>query len=126
MSEKAGRWHTSAFRELLLWFGMAGGPVAWALHLSIGYFIVSLPCMSDVREVKVPFYFATAPLAAIAAAAVIIAAANCRRVKLHATDSAESGGRPGFMAAMGMMLSGISLLAIGVQLMALPFWSTCE
>ena len=113
--------------ELAAWLGVFGGPILWGLHLGVGYTLVTLPCISDIDLPRSVLYILTAVTAIGAFACVVTAAMAWRRSGLQLEeDWGEGGGRIGFLAALGIMFSGVSLMAIVVQSFALPFASYCE
>ena len=112
---------------LALWFGLLAGPLAWLAHLATVYLLETLACIANLAAARPLIYLVTLVAALIALAGVLVAGRNSRRAGVEAEGHlGESGGRPGFMAVTGAQLSGISLLAIFVQSLGVPFLQSCR
>ena len=117
----------SRFHDGILLLSVLSGPSAWFVHLGVSYILVTLPCIRVTGSTRDYLYVVTAITASIALAGTILGLAFYRRYYgRQGAAPAESGGRGGFMAALGLMLSGVSFLAILVQSAALPFAEFCE
>ena len=129
-------------RRLHILLAIAFGYLAWQLWLTLAAphkiaglegasekvnILVTLPCIRVTGSTRDYLYVVTAITASIALAGTILGLAFYRRYySRQGAPPAESGGRGGFMAALGLMLSGVSFLAILVQSAALPFAEFCE
>jgi hypothetical protein len=101
-----------------LWFGVLAAPIAWVLHMVIGYsleewFACSPSSITSgevlglgVRSVAV---LITVVFGAIAVVALLVSWRCFRRVP---ADDAETSGRARWMAIVGLMNSGLYLLII--------------
>jgi hypothetical protein len=108
--------------RLLLWFGVAGPPAAWTLHLLLGYGYEEAACSNrgglDVVE---PLIVALT----VVLAAATLAAGAAGYVSWRATrrgDLDDPRGRVAFMGFSGVVASALFLAIIvfgGVQLVVL-------
>jgi hypothetical protein len=101
-----------------LWFGVLGGPIAWVLHMVIGYSLEEWFACSpsagtpgeilgvDVRSVAI---LITIVFGALAAAAGLVAFLSLRRAPRR---DEEGPKRVRWMAIVGLMNSGLYLLII--------------
>lgn len=92
-----------------LWFGVFGGPFAWALHLQLNYALVGWACANDAGLL----------LHAIAIAAILITIASAfaarsslRRLERSPLDVDRVMERRIFMAKSGVILSLFFVLVI--------------
>jgi hypothetical protein len=95
---------------LALWFGMFAGPVAWVLHLMLGYVtedvIACTPGSSTPGEI---LGFGVKPvviaihlvLITVTLVALVVSITAWRR--LRASDERDREGRPAWMALVGIM-----------------------
>ncbi|WP_169808978.1 hypothetical protein [Microtetraspora fusca] len=105
----------SWFRGLLLWFGVLGGVVAWALHLITAWGLVELVCHSGHTAVAGMSLHAVVITATVLPAAIALAAL----ATAWWTSSRELGGwaewktdRIRFTAQIGLWLDGLAAVII--------------
>jgi hypothetical protein len=115
----------------LLWFGVLGGPAAWAAQLVIGYGIQEVTCSSGTRSdslwglgVESALWILTG-LAAATALAAGVAALRVLRSTEGLGGRGEPRGRIGFMGYVGILASALFLLLIVVGGLALIFVDSC-
>jgi hypothetical protein len=107
-------------------FAVIGGAVAWTLHFVGSYALVAVGCVAGWPGLRISLAIGTAALAALAAWSTLAAWRGWRRVSPgQGWDSAlsEPRGRVAFLMLTGVILGGISLLAIlleGLGTLALP------
>lgn len=94
----------------LLWFGMLGGPVAWAARLLVAYPLVPVACATGSN---LPLHLVTLATAASTVAAALVSWRIWRQARRDARGD-DGGGlsRNGFMGLFGMLSSGFFLLVI--------------
>ena len=114
-----------------LWFGVLGAPIAWVLHMTIGYSLeewfacspaTSTPGQILGVDVRVWALGITVLFAAIAVAAGLVAARCWRRAK----DGGDAGNRARWMGMVGMMNSALYLVIILGGLGPAFLLSVCE
>jgi hypothetical protein len=96
-----------------LWTGILAAPVAWFAQLEGNYIIASQLCPDDAQ---LPLHVVTLAALVITIGGAAIAWSNWRRAGTSWPD--DSGGptaRGRFMAALGLLLSGIFFLVIMAQ-----------
>jgi len=122
-------------RELA--FGVAAGPIAWAVEFNVGYGLASWPCFPGDHRMQQPLYgygWSWPALIAIMFAATLIALVamwvSWRSYRKTAAEphSARSqlepgNGRARFLALWGVVFSGgfaLASLATGIAYLTLP------
>jgi len=123
------------FAELA--FGLAGGPIAWAVEFNVGYGLASWPCFPGDQRMQLPLYgydWSWPAMVAILFAATFIALlalwVSWRSLqKSHAQpqrpdDHVDAGtGRTCFLALWGVVFSGgfaLASLVTGVAYLTVP------
>jgi hypothetical protein len=102
--------------SLLQWFGLLGAPLAWAVQLVVGYGLEEADCSAGGMRWGLstePWQVAlTACAAAIALAGGVSALILLREIRGRGGDPL---GRVSFMAAGGVLVSGVflSLILLG-------------
>jgi len=107
-----------------LWFGVAAGPILWAVHLVLSYGLVSLACSrgffnftaSGVAGIVVVLTALTLVFAAVVLYAGILARRNRREFDERGTLRGRVEERHHFLATSGMLLSALFFPAIVVSL----------
>ena len=124
-----------SFAELA--FGLAGGPIAWAVELNVGYGLASWPCFPGERRLQLPLYgydWSWPAMVAILFAATFVSllalwVAWRGFQKSHAEAPRPDGhvdtgtGRTRFLALWGIVFSGgfaLASLATGVAYLTMP------
>jgi hypothetical protein len=119
-----------------LWFGALGGPVGWLLHLYLAWGVVETSCTAGVAtfigidlKALVPLLIVVPGVIALAAGVVAVRAA----VVLHRAENEPPAGvaprriaRAGFMARVGAVLAGLSLMMIIFGGAAVVLFTPCE
>lgn len=117
--------------DLLLWFGVLGGAIAWLVHLMLSYGIAEFGCVSQFHELRFLGFTAVAWLEvgvslltlAVAIAATLIARRNTSYFSGEVEAArVESGDPRVFMARSGMLSSGIFAFIIAVQALPILFY----
>jgi hypothetical protein len=116
-----------AVRLGMLWFGLLGGPVAWAAQLLVDYPFAAHFCFPDAAPRIVPtidslrFIIALVSLLAIIVGVLaLVTAMRSWRIaggrfgdeRAELTESAPPAGRVRFMALGGILVSSLTLLGI--------------
>ena len=124
-----------SFAELA--FGLAGGPIAWAVEFNVGYGLASWPCFPGDHRMQLPLYgygWSFPAMVAILFAATFIALValwvSWRNFqKTRAEPQRQDGhldtgtGRTRFLALWGVVFSGgfaLASLATGVAYLTVP------
>jgi len=111
--------------ELLQWFGLLGGPAAWAAHLVFGYALTNASCTQGLG----PFNSsATMTVATVVAVAVVVlaegaAVAVYRELAGVDEDAPGPDGRRRFLAVGAMVANVLLLVAVllaGIATVAQP------
>jgi hypothetical protein len=118
-------------------FGLAGGPIAWALEVNVGFGLASWPCFPGDHRMQLPLYgygWSWPAMVALLFAAAFIALmalwVSWRSFeKIRAEPQTEDGhldagtGRTRFLALWGVVFSGgfaLASLATGVAYLTVP------
>lgn len=127
----------------LLWFGLFGAALAWALQLLGNYWLFSHFCYPTVSPRATPTFgavrvvgiIASGVLLLVAVAALLTAIGSWRRTReeahrhrdaRHREETAEVGeGRTRFMAMAGMLVSGIFVYGLVMNALPLLFMPVC-
>jgi hypothetical protein len=107
--------------ELLQWFGLFGGGIAWAVHLGLGFFVAQARCGAGSVHWGVDNTTWQVVLMIAAAAVVALAEAACILTILGTSDSTYEDvppyGRRRFFAlgaAAGNVLFLVAILLEGI------------
>lgn len=100
---------------VLLWFGVLGGPVAWAFHLMAAWLLVELGCAHGTDTVggvglRVVTAVAVAVPGLVALAALLVALTAVRRLPSDEPDRRTA--RAHFMSVVGAGMDALSLAMI--------------
>ncbi|MFN7931457.1 MAG: hypothetical protein U0Y68_26715 [Blastocatellia bacterium] len=109
---------------LWLWSGVLAGPLAWALSQQVGYLFVTLDCSYTKRLALWPVMLGTILLAG---AGAWVSWRNWQEVGNTWPD--EGGGvlsRSRFLAFVGLLLSGFSVLVILAEWLPVLFYRQCQ
>ena len=101
-----------------LWFGVLAPPTAWAGHLSIEYFLVTLQCQLTTPAAKTLIYVVWPILVVIGPLGGVVSYFSWR--KLQGLPENPAVNRARFMAVSGMLLS--VLFAIGLAFATVPIF----
>lgn len=101
----------TAARRFLLWFGVFGAALAWALHLVVGYWLEEAACSTGSSRWfsgDHPAQIGTTAVAlAVGVLALLAAAVSFRSVRRG--EVADPRGRVFFLAAAGIGVSAFFL-----------------
>jgi hypothetical protein len=97
---------------LILWASWVLGPVAWALHENVSYFLVPQLCGTGQLW---PLHLASVLTLALAAAGAAIAWRSWTLAEEKGSAAAIARGRIRFMALVGLLFSGLSAFGILVE-----------
>ena len=115
-------------RELLQWFGLFGGPAAWATHLVVGFQLTEASCTPGVGPFSASW--ALAALTVAAAAVVLLAEAAAvvvfRELDRLDKDAPGPDGRRRFLAAGAMVGNGLLFVAVVLAGIATLAQSGCR
>ncbi len=96
--------------SLLQWTGLLAAPLAWAVQLVVGWGVEEAACGKGGMRWGIPTEpveaAVTATAAAVALVGVVAASALLRETRLRTIDPR---GRVSFMAASGLLASGVFL-----------------
>lgn len=103
----------TASQSLLLWTGWVVGPVAWALHILLSYPLMEWVCRTDNYWVLHTLTLATLLMAAVGA---LVAWRQWTAVGRQWPDAnGDPMTRTRFLAASGLIISGLSMLLIVIE-----------
>jgi hypothetical protein len=114
--------NTSDLPEGQLWFGILGPPIVWAVQMQMNYSLVPFECFGGSR---VPMLATSSVAFVISLAAGVIAFKNYRRFGADWPDDSSGSRRPLFMAALGVLVSGMFALVIAAQAIATMMLHPC-
>jgi hypothetical protein len=115
MSEAGADYFATPRGKLSLWTGVLGGAVVWALQLQVGY---ALSGFSHEHPWLTGAHHAVSATAVVAAAgATLLALRDWRRLGGGEPRGSEEGvpGRSRFLAALGVVTSGLFTVVILAQ-----------
>ena len=124
MSERNEQYFKRSASIAWLWAGVLAGPAAVALNQQIVYLLVTLSCSYRKTTVLLPVMLMTF---ALAAGGAFVSWRNWQRTGNGASDSGgDAMSRSRFMAIVGMLFSGLSLLAIIAMWLPTIFYRQCQ
>jgi hypothetical protein len=98
---------------LPLWLGLVVPPLAWTLHLLVGYWLDALACHAGAANVALLLHLLTLATLALTAAAGVVAYLAWDRSDVGGRlDARAPAGRSGFLALFGVLMSGLFFLVI--------------
>jgi hypothetical protein len=120
-------------QSFLLWFGLLAGPLAWMAQTIVAPDLVEVLCYSGAAEsgraqvygwpIEHFVLLLTAVLVAVTVAAAL-GSMSCLR-KLRSSRTVTTGGRAGWMARGGILVSILFLISILVGALPLIFTEGC-
>lgn len=123
MTTQTGKRPVDPVPELVLWFGVGAGPVIYAIHLAIVYFLIGVGCpwnwfsgeilgMEGLRfALLVATFIAEIPVVI----AGVVAYRNFKDIRSERPKSEEArdpSGRIRFMTVLGAIFSGLFFATI--------------
>jgi len=119
------RRYSSPRGVLELWAGFLLGPTAWFVHLSLSYFLAETRCEDPWN---VTFLLASVVFGIVALTGGWFAWNNYDRTGREWPRGEEDGVliRSRFLAIVGLLLSGLSLLAIAAQTIPMLVLTPCS
>lgn len=111
-------------RLLSLWAGIFVAPIAALAHQQVNYMLVPWACAEGTR---LPLFLVTLVSLGVAAGGGLVAWRNWERAgREWPTEAAGAAPRSRFMAAVGLLLSGLLALVIVAQGIASLFLDPCQ
>jgi hypothetical protein len=112
----------------LLWFGVLGGPLAWALEHVAGYAFGLAQCEQPVTRWQLPLHGWQIALAAGAALISLAAEAVSLRIffRTRETGNAPPAGRVHFMSVVGLTVNPLALAIILMTGVGAPLLTLCQ
>ncbi len=117
----------------LAWFGVSGGPVAWALQYIFGAQLVLARCESPDARFQLPATAWAIALAALACAVSVLGELSAIAVfrATRADDEGQRGqrvaeGRLHFLAAVGMTVNPLALAICAMVAVGVPLLGMCH
>ena len=112
----------------VLWFGVIGGPVAWALEFIAGYAFGLAQCEQPVIRWQLPVHGWQIALAAGAAVVALSAEAVALRIFFQTRDaeSAPPVGRIHFLSVVGVTVNPLALAIIVMTGVGAPLLTLCQ
>jgi hypothetical protein len=120
--ESTDRWSTAP-RIYHLWAGVLLAPLAWALHLGVGYALSAAVCTPPTRW---PFFLLSGAAFAVAGTGGWIAWRVRRDTGDEPEDAPDARARGRFMTVAGILLSVMFLLAIAAQTIPMFLLEPCR
>jgi hypothetical protein len=104
------------------WFGVLGGPLAWAMQLQTNYAL--LPHACDTENLKW-VHIASAAFLLLALSAVFVAAMDRKKAR-PVTSHEPLEARRSFMGRLGILTSSLFALVIIAQWIPVLFFNPCQ
>ena len=114
--------------NLLLWFGVTGGPLAWVVHHAAGYAFGLAQCDQPTTRWQLPVH---AWEIALGVGGILIAlAAEAVSLKIF-LDTREAGdqppaGRVHFLSVVGLTVNPLALAIMAMTAVGAPLLSVCQ
>lgn len=133
MTTEPERHEYAEVRTWQLWFSLAAGIVAWALHLMIVYPITSLTCewgwfpstILGLSGLKFVQLVVTIVAALLVGFALVLALNNWRSLRAAVPDDQPEAARVPFMAYMGVLLNIVFLASILLAIVPILVLEPC-
>lgn len=116
-----------------MWFGVLGGPVAWAAQFLFGMQLALARCESPDTRFQFPVHTispvlgGTGVLVAVLAEIAAIAVFRATHPDRHTQTAAEiTSGRLRFLAAVGMTLNPLTLTICAMVAVGVPLLGLCR
>jgi heme/copper-type cytochrome/quinol oxidase subunit 2 len=114
----------------LLWFAVAGAPLAWTLQFALGYWLTQAECSEAGSEWGIALstwaVAATAVAATVALAAGFTAVALLRATAEQETEGAPPLGRTRFLSIVGIAITPLFLAIIVMNGVGIAVLSSCH
>jgi hypothetical protein len=109
--------------DILEWFGILAGPVAWLTQFLINYALVRLEC---IRHSQIGLRLVSGIFLAVVISGGIVSAIYFTKTREQSAASEKLSARRHFMAAMGIFSATLYSLAIVMQGVATFIWDPCQ
>jgi hypothetical protein len=107
-----------------LWAGVLAGPAAIALNQQLAYLLVTLNCSYGARVAIWPVMLL---MVSLATAGAFISWQNWQRTGMDKSDGGgDAKSRSRFMAIVGLLFSGLSILVIVAMWVPVFFYRQCQ
>jgi hypothetical protein len=135
MSARPDSPHGSGYGRLngLAWFGVLGGPVAWAVQFLFGMQLSLARCESSDGGFRFPVHTispvlaVTGVLVAMLAELAAISVFRGTRPDQHSQDAADiTTGRLHFLAAVGITVNPLTLTICAMVAVGVPLLGLCQ
>lgn len=117
----------------LVWFGVLGGPIAWATQFLFGMQLGLARCESPDGRFQFPVHIISPVLGAVGvlvgvlAELAAIAVFRATRPDRHSQQAAEvTSGRLHFLAAVGMTVNPLTLTICAMAAIGVPLLGLCH
>jgi hypothetical protein len=112
---EAERYYATVRGKLSLWTGVLGGAFVWAMQLQVGYALSRFS--GEYPSLTIAHHLTSAIAVLLAFAATLLAFRDWRRVGAGEPGGTEPGvaGRARFLAALGILTSGLFTIVILAQ-----------
>lgn len=112
----------------LIWFGVLGGPLAWATVHVAGYGFGLARCDSPNARFQLPVHGWAVALSAAGVIIALLAEATSLRVFLATRESGEQPpeGRIHFLATIGLTVNPLALAIIVMDGVGVPLLHLCQ
>ena len=113
----------------LMWFAVAGAPLAWVIQMGFGYWVTQAHCSTNGSGIGIPFdtlsILVTASVGAVALAAGAAAIALLRLTRDAEDDDAPPAGRVHFLSVVALTVTVLFLCLIGLTGAGMVLLPTC-
>lgn len=112
----------------VIWFGVLGGPLAWAAQFVAGYAFGLAECDQPVTRWQLPIHAWEIALAAAGAAIAVGAEIVAVRTFLSTQDAGSEppAGRVHFLSIVGMTVNMLALAIIVMTGIGAPLLNVCQ
>jgi hypothetical protein len=117
-----------------LWYGIVGGPLAWAVQTTLGWLVEGVSCLggrtdwtdATARESRLLQWVVVVFCLLIVGGALAVALTAWRAAGRDAATKIEAFGRPDFLTAVALVVSSMFLIAVLWTGLTQIFLPLCE
>jgi hypothetical protein len=113
---------------LLLWFGIMGGPLSWAIVHVAGYAFGIAQCDDPAHRWQLPVHAWDVAVAAAGLAIGLVALGVCTRIFFgtREVDNAPPQGRVHFLSVIGLVVNFLAITIIVLDGVGTPLTGLCH
>jgi hypothetical protein len=105
------------------WFGLAAGPVAWALDQGVSYAMVPWACEGHHH---LPLHVVSLAALLLAAAGAVMSGRDWRHRRRAGSEEDDAAGRGHFLALLGLLMCLLFGLVVLMEGVAKFYFDPCQ